>query len=997
MTCQSIIWGQTNSIYFTTYNAADGLTDNRVSSVYQDNRGFIWAGTLHGFNRFDGKNFKNFYPNQLLKKQGSGENTNVYFENKSNSLLCIIGNYKAFSFDTYSQKLSPISSLKNRITIHLHRLSPSEIAVSLRDTVQILSNDLKLKFELIPPLNKKEKAVYIRKFDAENYFVYTNKEYFLYNIKKKNFKRLSFPNLNKEMGPDELNFQYYDPEKKELYFSNYFWGLMKFSIDGELLYQWVDLVNFTYSNPNFTSFLIDPKEKNITWITGKKGVLQLNLKTKKIIDFDLQTAPTNGAKSNIVYQLLIDKENTLWAATDKGLVRKNRFANVLKIWEMTAESNSVFHGFVLANDQNVYSNAYFGQVYRIYPKAIGKWEILNGKVQTSFVLRDRSNLIMEEKNLSLLQYSLSHGSFSNFLNVGQYFPHSTEITLGIAHSNGDLWFSGNNNGGLLHLDKQSGKSSIYNSEFSSLTDDYFTCSTEDENGDLWFGSSHSTAIVHWKKKNNSFEEINLKEKLSSSNVIRSGVNALLSDENGNIWIGFDGSGLIKYTVSTSDLTFLLQNDGLPSNYIFSMTMDGKNRIWLSALGGLVCYLPWNNRIFVFNLKNGFPTESFENNGMIYDSEKNQIWLGAKGKVVAFIPEQLLSFQKKKITLYLDEFQVNGINQLKASYSNYNFKPDENSLQIRFGVLNLQSANDVEYSYRLRGDLDKWISINEQNQINFPNLSASSYQFELKARFKGEEKWFYLKKKLSFSIAQVWYKTIWFLVLIILFLGTIIYFIVHAYYLRKIEKQKALVEKQLAVQLERDRIAFDMHDDLGSGLTRITYLSEAGLQKKESKMELEKIQNASLELVQNMSELIWAMKVENDTILNLQGYIKNYANEYLESNDIDFSMKTFDLKTDVEINGEMRKNIFLIVKEALHNVVKHANCTKVEIKISLEKNLNIRIYDNGIGFNLDKDFGGNGLNNMRKRTEKLQGVFLIARNEGTEILLKFPISGEDRIK
>jgi len=206
----------------------------------------------------------------------------------------------------------------------------------------------------------------------------------------------------------------------------------------------------------------------------------------------------------------------------------------------------------------------------------------------------------------------------------------------------------------------------------------------------------------------------------------------------------------------------------------------------------------------------------------------------------------------------------------------------------------------------------------------------------------------------------------------------------------IAMQKEVMEKQTALENERSRVASDMHDDLGSGLTKIKYLSDIPLQSEKIKDNLPKIKSIATDLVENMSEIIWALKEENDTLENLLTYIKKYAAEYLDENSIEVK---FSIPSDIPniiIKGDIRRNIFLTLKEILHNVVKHAQATHVEVEIKLDSNISLLIHDNGIGFDAEKIKSGNGLKNMKKRMEKLNGTFNCLNNSGTQINLQIPM-------
>jgi signal transduction histidine kinase len=217
-----------------------------------------------------------------------------------------------------------------------------------------------------------------------------------------------------------------------------------------------------------------------------------------------------------------------------------------------------------------------------------------------------------------------------------------------------------------------------------------------------------------------------------------------------------------------------------------------------------------------------------------------------------------------------------------------------------------------------------------------------------------------------------------------------------YYDRKLEKQKIILEKQQLVEQERTRIATDMHDDLGAGLSRIKFLSETvnikSQQEKTIKEDIIKIKEYSDEMISKMGEIVWALNEKNDSVKDLLAYTRAYAAEYLLQNEIKSKIITPEIIPDLFVSGEFRRNIYLTVKEALHNVVKHAHATEVIINIQISQLLTIVLHDNGIGFDAEniRPFS-NGLTNMKKRIKDINGELGIKKESGTELKVIVPLT------
>lgn len=204
------------------------------------------------------------------------------------------------------------------------------------------------------------------------------------------------------------------------------------------------------------------------------------------------------------------------------------------------------------------------------------------------------------------------------------------------------------------------------------------------------------------------------------------------------------------------------------------------------------------------------------------------------------------------------------------------------------------------------------------------------------------------------------------------------------------------QKLKQIEVERLRIARDMHDDIGAELSRINVACENV--KNEFKdlatlgSQLDQIQKSSGQVIENIGNVIWALNPINNSLISLIGYIREFAVDYLEMNHVSVSFFATELKVDAPINNDTRIQFFRVVKECLHNIVKHSSATKVEIEIDIQRQLiECRISDNGKGFSIDQpSSSGNGLRNMRQRISETGGTFSIASEPGKGTSLKITV-------
>ena len=205
-----------------------------------------------------------------------------------------------------------------------------------------------------------------------------------------------------------------------------------------------------------------------------------------------------------------------------------------------------------------------------------------------------------------------------------------------------------------------------------------------------------------------------------------------------------------------------------------------------------------------------------------------------------------------------------------------------------------------------------------------------------------------------------------------------------------------LQQREVMEKERNRIARDMHDDIGSELSKIAFTCEHLKNRFHTQVgtinELDIIKESTAAIVNNIGNIIWALNPINNTVDGLLGYLREYAFEYLEMHQLEVVFNLPETKESQVISHEARTHIFMVVKEALHNIVKHAAATVAEINIAIAQNkLTCFISDNGVGLSANKNSSfGNGLRNMKQRIAEIGGSLIINAEPGKGTRIEFEV-------
>ena len=266
------------------------------------------------------------------------------------------------------------------------------------------------------------------------------------------------------------------------------------------------------------------------------------------------------------------------------------------------------------------------------------------------------------------------------------------------------------------------------------------------------------------------------------------------------------------------------------------------------------------------------------------------------------------------------------------------------------------------------------------------MRPGKYRFSVKA-INAEGQWSDNEASFGFSIIAPFWQQSWFIGLIIAIAAAGVY----ALYRYRLKRIKELFEM-------RNVIASDLHDEIGSTLTSINILSKVshnniGKDQQKASSLLKKVINQSQQIQENMSDIVWSIRPDNDKMENIILRMHDFLNHTLEPENIHVDFSVDDKIVKGSLSMQQRRDFFLVFKEAINNVAKYAKCTQVIVRLSMKgENILMVIQDNGIGFDTDATNGTNGLRNMRHRASLLKGKIRIrsVMGNGTSVELEMPV-------
>lgn len=473
------------------------------------------------------------------------------------------------------------------------------------------------------------------------------------------------------------------------------------------------------------------------------------------------------------------------------------------------------------------------------------------------------------------------------------------------------------------------------------------------------------------------------------------VTGLVQDREGGVWASTWSEGLFRVRSNedgTRDILRYNTRTGLPSNVVYHIAQDEEGNIWGATKTGLFRLRPKDGDVLAYGRSDGLPDMDRNLPIAVIGSELHVSF------TEGYMHGDLSSLTRKtaaprvhvaRITVFdAERWRNTGQPQVPIA-----LEYDEHQLGFWLHTTNLVDPLRDRIAHRLIGSDSAWSEGPAQERITFEHLPPASYLFQVKAR-TADGPWSAITS-VPFTISPPWWATVWGRIGLLLLLAAAAWLVIRAIVARRLRTQRILFERDSAIAKERIRIARDMHDDLGSGLSVIKVKSEIALLREQDpvlKAELKRISEASDELIDNMRQMVWSIGGGQESLGDLLTYLRRFAAEYLEPHGISCHTTIVGQVPELRVDAILRRELLLLVKEALHNVVKHAHADRVDLRIDMTEGLHITLTDNGEGRKATALRNGHGMGSrtMQARAGRLGATCTRTFANGTTVALHLPM-------
>jgi signal transduction histidine kinase/ligand-binding sensor domain-containing protein len=999
-----IMVAQIPDIRFEKYTAQDGLIQNSTGALLQDSHGFLWIASW-GLNRYDGRVIKQYNTtgenglvDLVITSLAEDKEGNIWI-GTSNGLSCL--NPFTEKFTNYTEGKSPYNIPEGFCSVYVDK--KDNVWVGCSHAIS-LYNRVTKSFENIPITtagNDIRINRYIGGFLEDSrgrFWISTSYGIKLFDRPTKTYKSYHFEEINGADGGENATQQLFEDKDGAIWAGTWNGGLIKYDeardrfvnymfITENASDQTVHDINSIILN-NHYYFLI--ASESGLFLTDPAKIINGKIPVEKLLQ---ETNESGNTSPKTKWEILKDRQGNYWISGFSGLLKIDPGSQSFQWKPLPGENHEadVIYHVIPVNKEPL-------KIFLTTTEGWWKYDLATQLFSKHILPKGFENLL---GNINRFITTEDGYWFTSQLGVGFYNPTTntvkdisslvdekmnSKVRTGLICTDGlgRIWFSVYRSG-----------IRIYSPETGKLVS-LLADSTKPDNlyGKSIFDMKQAadrSIIVTSGYKIYQIDPVNLSftvttpEKTTSSSIEKTGPRKILFDKNNRILML---SQQCIYRFQHGKLIQLYPRSGLADFIMENFLQDGNGNFWVTTNLGLfktdTAFKEW------VNMSDKIPAGNYDNIEEIFRTGNDEFILAASGKIGSFSLHELSKNNVPPVVI-INRFKTGNTEQylvsLKQQAWNISFK---DAIEIEISAINFSNEKGNRIYYQLEGRDNDWKELTGNPVIRYDQLPPGNYQFKAKA-MNGDAVWS-RETILSFKVLPPFWRTWWFIGIVIIALAISLYTI-----------YRYRLTKALELEKMRTRISTDLHDDIGATLSSISIYSETikqqtAVQLPQLTAMLDKMGETSREMVGNMSDIVWAINPENDSFEKMLSRMQNLAAELCTAKNIELHFTADEKLNQLQLSMEQRRNIYLIFKEALNNALKYAGCRNMRIELRRENHsLVLSVKDDGKGFNeravSENKRGGNGLKNMRDRAAEINGELIIhtEENKGTQILLKTSIT------
>jgi signal transduction histidine kinase/ligand-binding sensor domain-containing protein len=699
-----------------------------------------------------------------------------------------------------------------------------------------------------------------------------------------------------------------------------------------------------------------------------------------------------GTSHPRINDLLEDNEGSVWAATSAGGLNRIRRAR----FTLHGDSAGILPDIAGGVCEDAQGQLWFANRYGIGRVRGGRFVPLPNSStwprKAIPILCDGAGLLWIGAGTQLCKVDPASDAPPTWLQIGD----QGTIHALFRARDGSIWMGGER-GPVLQF---RGDHCTSFGEAEGFTSSRIQAIGEDTGGCMWIGTEHGEVF-----------------QLSGARFVRFGrehglpgsaIRAIHGDAQGTVWIGTGGGGLLVRR--DGRFAAITETHGLPDDVISQLLEDDAGALWCASSRGLFkaqkaelldCAAGRAAQVtpVLFNKSDGLAGFSAASNyqpAACKTASGLLCFVGRKGLVITNPAQPANDLRGPRI--YLEGLLVDG---KPAPMGRVEFPSTARTLEFQYTAPTYRAPEKTQFRYRLVGLDPAWIEAGTQRLATFNRLAPGRYRFEVTA-CNDHHVWNPTAAALPFDVLPAWWETVWARIAAVILGGALLAGLVRYWSHRRLKARLAQLESKRRIEIERTRIARDLHDSLGASLTQVGMmaeeLSEDGAGVDEMRAQSAHLAGRVRTIARDLDAVVWAVSPKHDRLDSLCAYLCQFSLEYFRDTSTRCRVHTADDIPAVALSPEARHHLFLTAREAMNNVLKHAHAT--EVTLTMEMNggrFELAIADNGRGFDVPSAEASerNGLRNMRARIGEIGGQFEITSTErGTAVKLRLPVGAPE---